>query len=111
MNTACYILNRALIRPILKKTPYELYFDRKPNVSHFHIFGCKCFVHNNGKDDLGKFDAKADEALFIGYSSTSKAYRIYNKRTLRIEESIHVVFDESPSSVVRKTNSEEPEEF
>ena len=74
MNIACYILNKALIRPILKKTTYKLYFERKPNVSHFHIFGCKCFVHNNGKDDLCKFDAKADEALFLGYSSRSKAY-------------------------------------
>ena len=62
MNIACYILNRALIKPILKKTPYKLCFERKPNVSHFHVFGCKCFVHNNGKDDLGKFDAKVDEA-------------------------------------------------
>ena len=82
VNTAYYILNRALIRPILKKTPHELYFERKPYVSHFHIFGCKCFVHNNEKDDLGKFDVKADETLFIGYSSTSKVYRVYNKRTL-----------------------------
>ena len=72
MNTSCYILNRALIKPILKKTPYKLYFERKLNVSHFHIFGCKCFVHNNGKYDLENFDAKDDEALFIGYSSTSK---------------------------------------
>ena len=111
MNTTCYILNRALISPILKKTPYELYFERKPNVSHFHIFGCKCFVHNNGKDDLGKFDAKANEALFIEYSSISKAYWVYNKRTLQIKEFIHVIFDESPSSTDRKKNSEEPKEF
>ena len=74
MNITCYILNRVLIMPILKKTPYELYFKRKPNVSHFHIFGYKCFVHNNGKDDLGKSYAKADKALSIRYSSTSKAY-------------------------------------
>ena len=65
----------------MKKTLYKLYFERKPNVSHFHIFGYKCFVYNNGKDDLGKFDTKANEALFIGYSSTSKAYQVYNKRT------------------------------
>nr|KYP35691.1 Retrovirus-related Pol polyprotein from transposon TNT 1-94 [Cajanus cajan]KYP38474.1 Retrovirus-related Pol polyprotein from transposon TNT 1-94 [Cajanus cajan] len=95
VNTACYVLNRILIRPILKKTPYELYKGRKPDISHFKVFGCKCFVLNNGKDTLGKFDAKADEGVFIGYSAISKAYRVFNKSTLSVEESIHVTFDET----------------
>jgi len=51
VNTTCYIMNRALIRLILKKTPYELYKGRKPNISHLHVFGYKCFVLNNEKDD------------------------------------------------------------
>ena len=88
-------MNRALIRLILKKTPYELYKGRKPNISHFRIFDCRCFVLNNGKDNLGKFDAKSDEGIFLGYSLHSKAYRVYNKRTITIEESIHVVFYET----------------
>ena len=95
VSTACYVLNRILIRPILKKTPYELYKGRKPDISHFKVFGCKCFILNNGKELLGKFDAKADEGIFIGYSAISKAYRVYNKRTLTVEESIHVTFDET----------------
>ena len=110
INTACYVMNRALIRPILKKTPYELYFGRKPNISHLHVFGCKCFVHNNGKDHLGKFDAKSDEGIFIGYSLTSKAFRVFNKRTLQVEESVHVVFDEFPSSLLRINARQEEEE-
>ncbi|WRX19290.1 zinc finger protein [Theobroma cacao] len=69
--------------------------DRKPNISHLRSFGCKCFVLNNGKQPLGKFDAKSDEAIFLGYALNSKAYRVYNKKTLTVEESIHVVFDES----------------
>nr|XP_009597079.1 uncharacterized protein LOC104093065 [Nicotiana tomentosiformis] len=44
---------------------------------------------------LGKFDAKSDEGIFLGYSSQSKAYKVYNKRTQCVEESIHVIFDES----------------
>lgn len=68
VSTACYVLNRAVIRPILMKTPYELYKGRKPNISHLRVFGCKCFIHNNGKDNLGKFDAKSDEGNFLGYS-------------------------------------------
>ena len=95
-------MNRALIRPILKKTPYELYNGRKPNISHLHVFGCKCFVLNNGKDNLGKFDAKSDEGIFLGYSLQSKTFRIYNKRTMIIEESIHVSFDESNAILPRK---------
>jgi len=95
VNTACYILNRILIHPILKKTPYELWNDKKPNISYFHVLGCKCFVHNNGKDNLGKFDSKADDAIFLGYSLYSKAYRVFNKRTFTVEESIHVVFIET----------------
>jgi len=49
VSTTCYVLNRVLIRPILKKTPYELFKGRKPNVSHLKVFGCKCFILNNGK--------------------------------------------------------------
>ena len=93
VNTACYILNRVLIRPISKKTPYELWFDRTPTVSYFKIFGCKCFILNT-KDNLSKFDEKADEGIFLGYAAKSKGYRVFNKRTMIIEESINVKFDE-----------------
>ena len=89
------MMNRALIIPILKKTPYELYNGRKLNISHLHVFGCKCFVLNNDKENLGQFDAKFDEGIFLGYSLHGKTYRIYNKITMTIEESIHVSFDES----------------
>ena len=94
VSTTCYVLNRMLIRPILKITPYELFKGRKLNVAHLKIFGCKCFVQNNRKENLGKFDSKADEAIFLGYSLTNKAYRVFNKRTLNVEESMHVAFDE-----------------
>jgi len=87
-------MNRVLIRPILKKTPYELFNGRKPNINHLRVFGCSYFVLNNGKENLGKFDEKADHGIFIGYSLTSHAYKIYNKRLMTVEESVHVVFDE-----------------
>ena len=86
-----------------------MYFGRKPNISHLHVFGYKCFVHDNGKDNLGKFDAESDEGIFIGYSSTSKALWVYNKRTLQVEESIHVIFDEFPSSLPRLNSCEDEE--
>lgn len=68
ISMACYIFNRILIHNILSKTPYELIRGRKPNVSYLHVFGCKCFILNNGKDNLGKLDAKSDEGIFLGYS-------------------------------------------
>ena len=80
---------------MISKTPYELYKGRKLNISHLKSFDCKCFVLNNENQFLGKFDAKSDEAIFLGYALNSKAYRVFNKRTLIVEESVHVVFDES----------------
>ncbi|XP_074296926.1 uncharacterized protein LOC141627589 [Silene latifolia] len=95
VNTACYICNRVAIRYIHNKTPYELLYGRKQNISHFRCFGSKCYVHNNGKNNLGKFDPRSDEAIFIGYSKESKAYKVYNKRTMCFEESVLVIFDET----------------
>jgi len=95
VSTVCYVMNKVLIRPILKKTPYELFNGRKPNISHLKVFKCKCYVLNNGKESLGKFDEKADVGIFLGYSLSSHAYRIYNKRLMTVEESIHVIFYET----------------
>ncbi|RCU38697.1 transposase, partial [Acinetobacter baumannii] len=92
--TACHVINRVSLRPIIKKTPYELWKGRRPNISYLKVFGSKCFVLND-QDNLGKFDPKSDEGIFLGYSSSSKAYRVFNRRTLIVEESVHVTFDES----------------
>jgi len=94
VSTSCYMMNRVLIRQILKKTPYELFNGMKPNISHLNVFGCRCFIMNNGKENTAKFDEKAYNGIFIGYSSTSHAYRVYNKRLMTMEEFVHVVFDE-----------------
>ena len=88
-----------MIRPILNKTPYELFKGRKPNIIHLRLFGCKCYVHNNGKNALGKFNPRSDEAISLGYSSHIKAYKVFNKRILCVEESVHVLFDETNSLI------------
>lgn len=80
INTACHVLKRAVIRSILENTSYELLKGRKPNISYFRVFSCKCCILNNRKDNHGKFDAKFDEGMFLGYSSSSKAYKVYNHR-------------------------------
>jgi len=112
VSTSCYVMNRVLIRPILKKTPYELFNGRKPNINHLRVFGCSCFVLNNGKENLGKFDEKVDNGIFIGYSLNSHAYKIYNKRLMTVEESIYVVFDEvDRKSIQILNNSGEEHQF
>jgi len=106
VNTSCHIVNRVLIRPKMDKTPYELWKGRKPNIGYFRVFGCKCFILNT-KDNLGKFDAKSDVGVFLGYSTTSKAYRVFNKRTLVVEESMHVVFDETNTFVEKNLDDDD----
>ena len=102
INTACYILNHILIHPILKKTPYELWKGKKSNINYFHIFGYKYFILNKKKDNLKKFDAKSDKGIFLGYSASSKIYKIFNKHTLVVEESIHIIFDKTNNLSLRK---------
>ncbi|GJY46364.1 retrovirus-related pol polyprotein from transposon TNT 1-94 [Tanacetum coccineum] len=91
--TACFTQNRSIINIRHNKTPYELLHGRKPNVEYFHVFGSLCYPTND-HDDLGKMKPKADIGVFIGYSETSRGFRIYNRRTKRIMETIHVKFDE-----------------
>ena len=95
-------MNRVLIRFIFKKISYELFNNRKSDIVYLYVFGCKCFVLNNGKESLGKFDVKADEGIFFGYFLYSKVFRIYNKRIMIIEEFIYVIFDEINIFFLRK---------
>ncbi|GJV39344.1 retrovirus-related pol polyprotein from transposon TNT 1-94 [Tanacetum coccineum] len=95
VDTSTYILNQILIRAILEKTPCELLRGRKPTLDYFKVFGSKCFILNT-KDYLTKFDLKSYEGVFLGYSQNSKAYIILNKHTMKIEESLNVIFDETP---------------
>ncbi|GKG19310.1 retrovirus-related pol polyprotein from transposon TNT 1-94, partial [Tanacetum coccineum] len=85
--------NCSLLRLRHGKTPYELLHDIKPDLSYLYVFGALCYPTNDS-DDLGKLKAKADVGIFIGYAPTKKAYRIYNRCTRRIMETIHVDFDE-----------------
>ncbi|GJW22248.1 integrase, catalytic region, zinc finger, CCHC-type containing protein [Tanacetum coccineum] len=93
INTACYTQNRSLIRLRYNKTSYELMQDKKPDLSFLHVFGSLCYPTND-HEDLDKFDAKADIGSFVGYAPAKKAFRIYNRRTWIISETIHVTFDE-----------------
>ncbi|XP_073061619.1 uncharacterized protein [Primulina eburnea] len=92
LNTACHISNRVYLRSGSTMTSYEIIMGKRPNLKYFHVFGCVCYVLND-REHLAKFDSKSDKCLFLGYSSNSRAYRMYNLRTRTTMESINVVFD------------------
>nr|GEX48121.1 retrovirus-related Pol polyprotein from transposon TNT 1-94 [Tanacetum cinerariifolium] len=91
--TACFTQNRSIIRLRYAKTPYELLHSKLLDLSFFHVFGALCYPTNDS-ENLGKLQPKADIGIFIGYAPTKKAFRIYNRRTRRIVETIHLDFDE-----------------
>ncbi|GKE14628.1 integrase, catalytic region, zinc finger, CCHC-type containing protein [Tanacetum coccineum] len=67
--------------------------NNKPDLSFLHVFGSLCYPTNH-HEDLGKFGAKADIGIFVGYAPAKKAFKIYNRRTHIISKTIHVTFDE-----------------
>ncbi|GJY41010.1 retrovirus-related pol polyprotein from transposon TNT 1-94 [Tanacetum coccineum] len=93
VTAACYTQNRCIVRLHHGKTSYELLHDKLPDLSFFHVFGALCYLTNDS-ENLGKLQPKADIGIFIGYAPTKQAFRIYNRRTRRIIETIHVDFDE-----------------
>jgi hypothetical protein len=111
ISTACYISNRILLRSILYLTPFELRFGRKPSVSHFRPFGCKCFVLKCG--NLDKFECRSFDGILLGYTHHGRFYRAYNFETNTVVESCDMTFDETtpcPNGVVECAGDKEIEE-
>ncbi|GJR81898.1 putative ribonuclease H-like domain-containing protein [Tanacetum coccineum] len=94
VSTACYVQNRVLVVKPHNKTPYELFRGLKLALSFTRPFGCHVTILNT-LDNLGKFDGKNNEGFFVGYSLSSKAFRVYNTRTRRVEENLHIGFLEN----------------
>ncbi|GJU17567.1 retrovirus-related pol polyprotein from transposon TNT 1-94 [Tanacetum coccineum] len=102
--TTCYTQNHSQIRLCHGKTPYELLHNRKPDLSYLHVFGALCYPTTDS-EDLGKLKAKADVGIFIRYAPVKKAYRIYNRRTKQIMETIHADFDELTAMASEQSSS------
>jgi transposase InsO family protein len=93
ISTTCYISNLIFLRSILHLTPFELRFGRKPSVSHFRPFGCKCFVLKCG--NLDKFESRSFDDILLRYIPHGRSYRVYNVETNTIGELCDVTFDET----------------
>ncbi|GJY91975.1 putative ribonuclease H-like domain-containing protein [Tanacetum coccineum] len=90
VSTACYVQNRVLVNKSQNKTPYELFNGRSPTIGFLRPFGCHVMILNT-LDHLGK----EDEGYFVGYSLSSKAFMVFNKRTKKVEENLHEDFLEN----------------
>ena len=90
------------------KTPYELWYGYKPNISYLKVFGSKCYILKESRK--GKFDVKGDEGIFLRYSCKSKAYRCLNLSTHKVIESTHVKVDEFADKS-EKENKRVPEDY
>jgi hypothetical protein len=97
INTACHASNRLYCHKLLKNNPYEMLIGTKPNISYFKVFSFKCYILRKRSRHY-KFEKKCDEGFLLGYSSNSKAYRVFNKTHGIIEEAYGVDFNETNGS-------------
>lgn len=92
VNTACYLRNRSAVSNI-PKTPYEMFFNRRPDLSHVRIFGSIAMTHIP-KEKRRKWDKKSEKLILIGFSETTKGYRVYDPKTGQVYTSRDVVIIE-----------------
>jgi transposase InsO family protein len=93
IHTTVHVLNKSHLRPHSDKTPYELWYGRPASIKHFKVFGSKCYIKNND-ENLGKYDDRVDEGIFLGYATNNKGYRCYNKRLHKLVDCIDIKVDE-----------------
>nr|GEW74782.1 retrovirus-related Pol polyprotein from transposon TNT 1-94 [Tanacetum cinerariifolium] len=98
VSTACYVLNRVSITNPHNKTPYELLSGKVPNIRHLKPFGCQVTILNTS-DHLGKFEGKANDGFLVGYAAHSKAYRVYNLSSKKVEETLNLRYLEDKPNV------------
>ncbi|WVZ84902.1 hypothetical protein U9M48_031872 [Paspalum notatum var. saurae] len=91
---AYYIANWIFLRAFLGKTSYELRFGRQPSVKHLRAFGCRCFVLKKA-GHLDKFESRCLDGIFLGYASSSRAFRVWIVEAKQVVETCEVSFDET----------------
>jgi hypothetical protein len=103
INTTCHAINYLYLHQLRHKIAYELLTGKKPNMSYFRVFGCKCFILNK-KPKSSNFASKVDEVIFLGYASNAHGYRVLNKTTGCVEVTCDLTFDESNGSQVEQVD-------
>ncbi|GJT93319.1 retrovirus-related pol polyprotein from transposon TNT 1-94 [Tanacetum coccineum] len=106
INTACYTQNRSIIVKRHRKIAYDVFRGRASDISYLHVFGCPVHIHNH-RDHLGKFDEKANDGFFLGYSPVAKAFRMFNIRRQEMEEIVHVTFNEDDEAISQTSTEDD----
>jgi transposase InsO family protein len=101
VNTAVYLQNRTSSRMQPEKTPFELWHNEKPEVSHFRIFGSIAYVHVP-KHLRNKWVAKSKKTIFVGYQRDSSNYRLFDMSTKRVTVARDVVFNENSKEIMNE---------
>lgn len=104
ISITCFIINCTMIN-MHGKTPYEIIKGKKPSGKHFHIFEYTCFVLKVHLEDLGNFETKSNEAIFLGYAPITKAFKVYSLINKIVMESIQVAFDDKKIAGLRDEKS------
>lgn len=93
-STAVYLRNLCPTKAVKGMTPYELWTGMKPVVSHLRPFGCLAYVHVS-KSNRDKLDVKSSRGIFLGYSRTSRAWRVWDINSQSLIETRDVIFEET----------------
>ncbi|GKD32884.1 hypothetical protein Tco_1248393 [Tanacetum coccineum] len=93
-----------------RKTSYDVFIGRSPDISYFHVFGCPVHIHNH-RDHLGKFDEKANDGFFLGYSLVAKTFRVFNIRRQEMEETVHVTFSKDDEAISQSSTEDDAINF
>ena len=111
VHTAVYIKNRLPHSRLKDQTPYEAYNGRKPTISHLQPFGRECYVHIpvEKRPPGSKLLPRAEKAIFVGYTSSTKIYRVFLTGSKRVIESREVSFAPDESEGVQRTSNPEPQ--
>ena len=104
VNTACYVLNRVILQQSETRTPFEKWFNRKPEIKHLRVFGTQAFI-NIPKEKRKKFDPKSKKVIVVGYDGESSNYRLWDNKANRIYISSNVDFNENSSQLQEKNEN------
>ena len=107
--TVVYVQNRGQLKVNSDKTPYELWFGRPASIEYFRVFVSKCYIKRDD-DNLGNFDSRIDEGIFLGYYSIKRKYICYNIRLHKIIESENVTIYDTDLRRIQIQESVDDEE-
>jgi hypothetical protein len=108
--TTIYILNKAQLRVNHENKPYKSWFGRATSIKYFRVFGRKYYIKRYA-NNLGKFDSKSHDGIFLGYSSNKKAYICYNLRLHKIVESENVKVGDLKTRIIESQDNSQVDEI